>query len=154
MKNSLVSMGEFLNQVRIPIRLASRTFTGWPSVVSLWFLHQDNLLYCATQSSAKIVSYLKHDHRCAFEIAADQPPYCGVRGQARASIDEELGLPILEKLLVRYTGDLNNNLARTLLANSENEVAIILEPLRIYTWDFSDRMKDVPPAPAPEKVCP
>ena len=153
-KNSLYGRKDFLSQVRVPILLASKRSSGRPVVVSLWYLHEGNFLYCATQRSARIVSYLQQDHRCAFEIAADQPPYCGIRGQARASIDEQLGVPVLEKLLVRYTGDTENDLAKTLLAKSETEVAIRLEPTRIYSWDFSERMKDVQPAPMVQKICP
>jgi hypothetical protein len=154
MKNSLIGMQDFLNAVRIPIRLACKTKTDWPIVISLWFVHQDGLLYCATQSSAKIVSYLQHDNRCAFEIAADQPPYCGIRGQAKVWIDEKLGVEVLEKLLVRYLGGTDNALAKKLLANSESEVAIVLEPVRIYSWDFSDRMQAIEIDFTTKKDCP
>jgi hypothetical protein len=154
MDASLSEMQEFLSAVRIPLRLACKTESDWPLVISLWFLHQDGLLYCATQRSAKIVKYLQNDTRCAFEIAGDYPPYCGIRGQARARIDQTMGGEILEKMLVRYLGDTNNDLARKLLAKSETEVAIVLEPIRIYTWDFSDRMKNIRMARTPEKVCP
>jgi general stress protein 26 len=154
MKTSLIEMQEYLEVVRIPVRIACKTTTGWPTVISLWFLHQDGLLYCATQKSAKIVNYLRNDARCAFEIAEDQPPYCGIRGQAKARIDETLGAEILEKLLVRYLGDTDNELASNLLANSDTEIAIILDPMRIFTWDFSDRMAKVQPRRPSEKVCP
>lgn len=154
MKTSLIEMQEYLDIVRIPVRIACKTTTDWPTVISLWFLHQDGLLYCATQKSAKIVNYLRNDARCAFEIAEDQPPYCGIRGQANARIDETRGAEILEKLLFRYLGDTNNDLASKLLANSDSEIAIILEPIRIFTWDFSDRMAKVQPRRLSEKVCP
>jgi hypothetical protein len=111
-------------------------------------------LYCATQKSAKIVDFLQNDPRCAFEIAEDRPPYCGIRGQARARIDQTLGVEILKKLLVRYLGDTNNGLASNLLAKSETEVAIVLEPIQIYVWDYSDRMKDVSTDYASNKICP
>jgi hypothetical protein len=154
MSKSLIEAEEFLDKVRIPIRLACRTKTGWPAVVSLWYLYQDGLLYCATQKSAKIVGYLEHDERCAFEISEDRPPYCGIRGQARARIDNNLGAEILEQLLVRYLGDTQNKLAKNLLTRSDSEVAIVLEPSRIYTWDFSDRMKDILMDKPALKVCP
>jgi hypothetical protein len=154
MKSSLIEMYEYLDAVRIPLRLACRTITDWPMVISLWFLHQDGLLYCATQRSAKIVDYLQNDPRCAFEIAADQPPYCGIRGQANARIDESLGVEILEKLLIRYLGDTKNDLANNLLTKSETEVAIVLNPIRIFTWDFSDRMANIGMPQTTEKICP
>jgi hypothetical protein len=125
-------------------------------VVSLWYIHQNGQLLCATQKTAKIVSYLKYDPRCAFEIAEDRPPYCGVRGQAKAIIDEAIGAVVLEQLLHRYLGGIQNSLAKKLLAKSETEVAIVLDPTRVFTWDFSSRMKDIgkPRLEYIPKVCP
>lgn len=154
MNGALHEAQEFLEQVRIPIRLSCLTTGGWPVLVSLWYFYQDGLLYCATQESAKIIRYLENNNRCAFEIAADDPPYCGIRGSAIATIDNELGAEMLEKLLVRYLGDTNNELARNLLAKKDTEVAIVLEPKRIYSWDFRERMKDIGSVQSVNKVCP
>lgn len=154
MTSILSDMDKFLDEVRIPIRLACQTQTGWPTVVSLWFLHQDGLLYSATQKSAKLIDYLQQDDRCAFEIAEDRPPYCGIRGQARAKIDDSLGVEILESLLVRYLGGTDSDFTNKLIANSQTEVAIILDPLRVFTWDFSDRMLNIRVEYSSRKVCP
>jgi nitroimidazol reductase NimA-like FMN-containing flavoprotein (pyridoxamine 5'-phosphate oxidase superfamily) len=153
MKETLSDVREFLEQVRIPIRLASITTSGWPVLISLWYLYQDGLLYCATQKSAKLVGYLQQDDRCAFEIAEDRPPYCGVRGQARAKIDDSLGDEILKKLLVRYFRSLDSDLAKKLLAKSQTEVAIVLEPTQVFSWDFSDRMRGIHAEYPLQKIC-
>ena len=156
MSTSLQEHTSFLDTVRIPVRLASKTSSDWPIVVSLWYLHEGGKLYCATQQSAKVVSYLQHDNRVGFEIAEDLPPYCGVRGQAIASIDQTRGLEILNKLLQRYLGGTDNSLAQKLLANAEHEVAIVLEPVQVFTWNFSKRMQDLAAVPGKltPKVCP
>jgi hypothetical protein len=143
MAADLTQMESYLHSVKIPIRLACTTESGWPMALSLWFQYQNGRLFCATQKSARVVSYLLNNPRCAFEIAEDRPPYCGVRGQAIASIDEKIGASILEQLLVRYLGGIDNTLARKLLAKRENEVAIVLKPVNIFTWDFSRRMDQV-----------
>ena len=156
MNADLNDLDTYLDSSRIPLRLACTTESGWPMAVSLWFKHQNGRIFCATQKSARIVSYLQNDPRCAFEIAADLPPYCGLRGQAIASIDEKMGLEILEQLLVRYLSGTDNALGRNLLAKGKDEVAIILKPVNVYTWDFSGRMADVLPPMLNlfDKVCP
>ena len=64
---------KFLADSRIPLRLATTTPSGWPIVVSLWFVHLEGSLWCATQDSAVIVGHLKNDARCGFEVAPDRP---------------------------------------------------------------------------------
>jgi nitroimidazol reductase NimA-like FMN-containing flavoprotein (pyridoxamine 5'-phosphate oxidase superfamily) len=146
----------FLNAVKIPLRLACTAGSGWPLVISLWYQYKDGSIYCATQKSAKIVSHLQNNPRCAFEIAEDRPPYCGVRGRAIASIDDQNGAEILSQLLERYLGGTDSRLAQTLLSKSQNEVAIVLKPSKIFTWDFSNRMQEIVSLPLNmiEKVCP
>ena len=67
----------------------------------------------------------------------------GAPGQAIANIDEKIGVEVLEQLLQHYLGGTNNVLAKNLLAKGDNEVAIVLEPIKIFVWDFSNRMQDV-----------
>lgn len=132
----------FLQQMRIPVRLAAVTRTGWPLVVSLWYLYENGRLYCATQKTAKIVTHLSREPRCAFEVAGDQPPYRGVRGQGKARISPGRGLEILTRLLERYLGGTSSSLAKRLLARSADEVVIEIEPITLATWDFTTRMRD------------
>ena len=56
MITSLSEIGDYLESVRIPVRLACKTKSDWPMVVSLWFLHQEDHLFCSTQRTAKVVS--------------------------------------------------------------------------------------------------
>jgi hypothetical protein len=45
-------------------------------------------------------------------------------------------------LLVRYLGSSENPLSEQLLSRSRSEVAIIIRPVNLYTWDFTERMRD------------
>jgi nitroimidazol reductase NimA-like FMN-containing flavoprotein (pyridoxamine 5'-phosphate oxidase superfamily) len=144
---------QYLRDVVIPLRLSCVSASGWPVVLSVWYLHRDGLFYCATQETARVVSYLRHEPRCAFEIAADHPPYCGVRGQGMATIDTTAGVEILEQLLVRYLGSAETRLGKRLLAQSHNEVAIVIEPVKVFTWNYTSRMRDSASEPS-DKLCP
>lgn len=154
--SKISSHAEYLTRTRIPLRLSCRTGSGWPFVLSLWYLYRDGLLYCATQADARVVSYLENEPRCAYEIAGDLPPYCGIRGQAKARIDPESGGEILESLLVRYLGGTDSDLAKGLLENVESEIALVLEPINCFRWDFTQRMQTVAPdmLELVEKSCP
>ncbi len=147
-----VSLEQYLTETRIPLRLSCISSSGWPVVLSLWYLFEDNYLYCATPEGAKVVSYLRKESRCAFEVAADLPPYCGVRGQAIATILGNRGDEILERLLTRYLGSTDNALAQRLLERPQPEVAIRIEPQTLHTWDFSDRMAGA--VSKVQKICP
>ena len=151
--SELESFERYLSETKIPLRLACVNESGWPVVLSLWFLYEDGFLYCATQRSALVVTYLLAEPRCSFEVAADQPPYCGLRGRAVAAIDDNRGLEILERLLFRYLGDVENRLARKLLTRSTPEVAIRLDVQSLYRWNFANRMAGSA-AEMPDKICP
>lgn len=147
------SIQNYLQAIKIPLRLSCVDEAGWPVVLSLWFLYEDGYFSCATPERARVVGYLQREPRCAFEVAADEPPYCGVRGRAVATIDQETGLHILERLLVRYLGGTDNPLAETLLSRDVPEVAIRLEPQSFHSWNFSQRMKGSTPS-IDDKPCP
>ena len=151
--NNSISIEKYLQETKIPIRLSCVMESGWPAVLSLWYLFEKGSLYCATPENAKVVSYLRAEPRCSFEVASDQPPYCGVRGRAVATVDPGRGVEILERLLYRYLGGINKPLAKKLLGRPRPEVAIRLDPQSFYTWNFSDRMADSL-AYQETKICP
>ena len=131
----------FMDQTRIPLRLAVQDEAGAPLVLSLWFLPQDGEFWCATNRGALLIRYLEREPRCGFELAADAPPYHGVRGQGRASLHPAEGAAILARLLERYAINPASDLARMLTAKADQEIAIRITPDRLTSWDFRRRMQ-------------
>lgn len=131
----------YLRDTVVPLRLACLTASGWPLVLSLWFLYRHGALWCASRPQARVVHHLEQDARCAFEVARDAPPYRGVRGQARAAVIRDGGGHLLGELIDRYLGTRDSRLARRLLAGAADEVAIRLAPTRLASWDYTDRMR-------------
>ena len=131
-------IGDFLSDSVIPIRLA--TAGEWPMVQSMWFRYEAGRLWCATQRNSVLVARLGRNPRCGFEVAADQPPYRGVRGYGSARIAAEDGQQTLLNLIDRYLGQENQGLRQWLLQRADDEVAVVLEDLAVSTWDFSGRM--------------
>ena len=130
----------------IPLRLAVHDSTGSPWIVSLWFLYEDGAIWCATNAGAKLVSYIKEQSQCGFEVAGDLPPYKGIRGKGSTTLVPERGGEILVRLLKRYGIESDSMLARSLLSKIDEEVAIRITPGRITSWDFTTRMTDALPA--------
>jgi nitroimidazol reductase NimA-like FMN-containing flavoprotein (pyridoxamine 5'-phosphate oxidase superfamily) len=130
----------YLRDTVVPVRVACLSHTGWPIVLSLWYLYRDGVLWCASQSHAWVIRRLREDPRCAFEVAPNEPPYRGVRGQGRATLEATQGADILRGLVARYLGSEDSELAGWLFSRSEQEVAIRIEPMRISSWDYSKRM--------------
>ena len=123
------------------MRLAANTSSGFPVVLSLWFLPEEDELLAAVHQSARIVKRLRADPRCAFEIAPNEPPYRGIRGQAMASLEPEGAKALLERLLERYLGSADSDLGRFLLGRADEELVVRLRPLRVASWDYSERME-------------
>lgn len=137
------NIDQMVSDPKIPIRLACVKPNGNPRVLSLWYVQINDKIYCATQNSAKIVSYFKKNPICGFEIAGDKPPYRGVRGEGRVRILDNKGENILEILVKKYLGEKESKLSRFLKSNSKTEVAIEISLHKIFNYDYSKRMKDL-----------
>jgi hypothetical protein len=133
---------EFLDDYLAPLRLAVRSDSGYPLVCSLWFRRDGNRLLCATKANSKVAQALRADPRCGFELAPNDPPYFGVRGQGRATLSTDGAVDLLGELIDRYLGDRDSKLASWLLANAEEEVILSIEMERLSSWDYSARMSE------------
>jgi nitroimidazol reductase NimA-like FMN-containing flavoprotein (pyridoxamine 5'-phosphate oxidase superfamily) len=142
-EKNIQSLISYLEDNRIPIRLGCMTPSGFPCVVSLWFTIIDNKIYCATKKNAKIVKYLEENPRCGFEIAADKPPYRGVRGNGTCTIRHDSGKQILETLMTKYLPPKSLKLKEYLLSHADKEVALEITPNHVSYYDYTERMKDI-----------
>ncbi|USZ67983.1 pyridoxamine 5'-phosphate oxidase family protein [Halorussus salilacus] len=133
----------FLTEQTIPIRLACHRPDESLWMVALWYRYRDGTFECATWAKADLVGYLRNDSQVAFEVSANHPPYRGVRGNGSASLSEDEGKEVLRSLIERYLGDTDSELARWLLSPEREEVRIRVHPQRAYSWDYSERMRDV-----------
>ena len=131
---------EFLQDVAVPIRLATRRPDGSPWVVTLWYRYDDEAFECATSANADVVRYLRHDPDVGFDVSTNDPPYRGVRGNGRATIADDGDKAVLGDLLERYLGGTDSPLAERLLDDARDEVRIRVRPRSVYSWDYTERM--------------
>ena len=116
------------------------TPSGYPSIISLWYLYKNGKIYCATQKNAKVVSYIKNNNRCAFEITTGHFPYKGIRGHGKVTIREDIAIETLNSLIDRFIGNKESYLSRYLLKRKNDEVALEITPKKLFPWDYSKRM--------------
>lgn len=135
-------VARFLDEAVLPMRLAVQGPDGFPAILSIWFIREGGTLLGAVHKDSRVVSRLRADDRCAFEIAPNHPPYRGVRGRARVEIVPRRGRGVLTRLLERYLGGIDSTLARWLLSRADDEFALVLHPVTIGTWDYTERMDD------------
>jgi hypothetical protein len=134
---------ELAPNTKIPIRIGFIKSNGYPSIISLWYIDIDGKIYCATQKTAKIIQYLETNPSCGFEIASDQPPYKGSRGEGIVKIIPSKGPEILNLLIKKYLGEKESTLSKFLRGHSQNEIAIEITPTKIFHYDYSKRMKGI-----------
>jgi nitroimidazol reductase NimA-like FMN-containing flavoprotein (pyridoxamine 5'-phosphate oxidase superfamily) len=130
----------FLEDAVVPVRLACHRRDGSLWMLSLWFRYGDGAFHCATGADADVVGFLRGDGDVAFEVSTNDPPYMGVRGNGRATVDADRGKELLRDLMERYLGGTDNALGEQLLDPEREEVHIRIDPEELYTWDFSGRM--------------
>lgn len=136
-------MEAFLDDALVPIRLGCHRPDGGLWMLSLWYEYRDGRFRCATAASADIVRFLRANSDVSFEVSTNTVPYMGVRGNGTAAVDNEGGADLLRSLIERYLGTTDADLARWLLREDREEVAITIDPDRLHTWDFSERMGDI-----------
>ena len=130
----------YLADTVIPMRIGVETGSGWPLVLSVWFLPDGLELLAASRPTSTLVRCLLRRPECGFEVAGDTPPYHGVRGRARVELDPVGGAGTLDGLLERYLGGVDSPLAERLRADAADEVGFRLRPVSLTSWDYRDRM--------------
>ena len=146
---------EFLAAARVPVRIGCRTPTDRPWIVSLWFAWDpaagsrddtadpDRLpgtIRCATSATADLVEFVEHDDEVSFDVSTNDPPYKGVRGRGRATVVPDEDKRLLRSLLNEYLGGVDNATGERLLRPEREEAEIRIDPERLHTWDYSERM--------------
>ncbi|WP_049967460.1 pyridoxamine 5'-phosphate oxidase family protein [Haloferax prahovense] len=134
---------DFLADATVPIRLSCRTPTDDLWMLSLWYEWDAEAteLRCATAADADVVRFLHAHDDVAFEISTNDPPYRGVRGRGTATVEPDAEKTVLRRLIVRYLGGTDSELAERLLSPERDEVMIRIRPERVHTWDYAARMR-------------
>lgn len=132
---------DFLSNKQLFARIGSIDKKGDPNVHPVWYYFDDYKIYFETGKESRKAQNLRNKNTIYFCIDDDTPPYKGVRGKGKTSVLEntEKSLPIAEKLLIKYTGGLDNKMAKFILNSVKTGEAVVIEidPSYFATWDHS-----------------
>ena len=120
---------DFLSNSKLNLQLGTVEKNGEPNIHTVWYFFDNEKLYVETSKTSKKVQNIKNNNKVYFSIDDETIPYKGVRGKATVKILDELDqmLPFAEKIMLKYTGSLDNEIAKFLLDGVKNGFSVILE---------------------------
>ena len=133
---------KFLTDKKLNLLLGTVDRNGDPFIHPVWFLYENEKLYVETSKTSNKVQNIRRKNMVYFCIDDENLPYRGVRGKAlvKISTDVEDNIPIAERIMIKYTGDLENKVAKILMDGVRASKSAILEISPIYysTWDHGE----------------
>jgi general stress protein 26 len=134
---------DFLTNSKLNVHLGTVDEKNEPNIHPIWYYFDSlsNKLYVETYKESKKFSNIKKNNAVYFCIDEPNPPYKGVRGKGKVTIHEDINfnMPVAEKIMVKYFGDLENPGSKQLLSFIKNGDSVMLEisPEYYSTWDYS-----------------
>jgi len=104
--------------------------------------NDNDKIYFETGKDSRKVQNIQKKSTIYFCIDDDRAPYKGVvRGKGIATILQNINksLPIVEKLLMKYIGNLEDKMAKFLINSVKSGESVVVEivPQFFATWDHS-----------------
>ncbi len=134
---------DFLRNSKLNLQLGSVDSIGDPMIHPVWYYYMDDKLYIETTKSSVKAGNVKRRNVMYFCVDDEKMPYKGVKGKGTAKIIEDVKktVPIAERIMVKYTGSLDNPIAKTLMSAVKAGSSVIIEvtPKYYSTWDYSKR---------------
>ena len=120
---------KFLTDKKLNLLLGTVDKNSNPFIHAVWFLYENEKLYVETSRTSKKVQNILFKNTVYFCIDDENLPYMGVRGKAlvKVSTDVESNIPIAERIMIKYTGDLKNKVAKMLMNGVKAGQSAILE---------------------------
>jgi len=119
----------FLAGSKTPLRLGTTNSKGEPNIHPVWYHYVTNKLYFMSYKDAVKVRNLKHNKTVYFSIDTEAMPNTGVKGRGTAIIVKDLGraLPLSEKIIAKYLGSLNSNMAKNMVDEVRKGSEVLVE---------------------------
>jgi general stress protein 26 len=136
---------DFLKTGKLNVHLGTVNEKGDANVHPAWYFYDpsNNKIYIETSKQSKKTYNLRKKKNVYFCIDDPNPPYKGARGKGTVKIHEDanFNVPIAEKIMVKYLGNIEHPMAQVLLDMQRKGQSVVLEinPKYYSTWDYSKR---------------
>ena len=111
---------DFLTNSKLNAHLGTLDEKQEPNIHPAWFYYDrvNNKLYIETHKTSKKMSNIRKNKTVYFCIDEPNLPYKGVRGKGKVIIHDDIdfNVPIAEKILIKYLGDIEHPMAKQLLS--------------------------------------
>ena len=130
----------FLGSSKTPLRLGTTNSKGEPNIHPVWYDYANNKLYFMSYKDAVKVRNLKRNKTVYFSVDTDTMPNTGVKGKGTALIVKDMKevLPLSEKIVAKYLGDLTSSKAKNMVdqVRKGEEVLVEITPHFFSAWDY------------------
>jgi len=135
-KNQVI---EFLSR-KLNLQLGTIDDNGDPNINPVWFFYENEKIYIATSKQSKKAHNALQRNQVYFSIDDETYPYKGVKGKGiiTALEDFDTKLTIAEKIIIKYMGNLENDIGKHIIGQIKNGNETILEitPKFYSAWSF------------------
>jgi general stress protein 26 len=134
---------DFLTAGKLNVHLGTVDESGDANIHPAWYYYDlpTNKIYIKTSKQARKTYNLRKKENVYFCIDDPNPPYKGARGKGTVKIHEDVNfnIPIAEKIMVKYLGNLEHPMAKALLDLQKKGQSVVIEisPKYYSTWDDS-----------------
>ena len=131
----------FLSTSKTPLRLGTVDSKGDPMIHPVWFDYSNGKLYLMSIKENRKVRNIRGKKTVYFSVDTDATPNKGVKGKGTAILITDIGksVPVSEKIVAKYLGDLKSPMAKGMVdaVRKGSDVLVEITPLYFSTWDYS-----------------
>jgi nitroimidazol reductase NimA-like FMN-containing flavoprotein (pyridoxamine 5'-phosphate oxidase superfamily) len=132
---------EFLKS-KMNLQIATIDNNGDPVIQPVWYFYDQNAdkLYINTSRESQKVKNMGRKDMVYFSVDEDMSPYRCVKGKAKARVsdDPDMNISIVQKVVMKYLGDLDHPFSKQMFDQLERGDSLVIELTPIYysVWDF------------------
>jgi general stress protein 26 len=132
---------EFLENSKLNVHLGTVDKKNQSNIHPVWYYYDslNDKLYVETSKYSKKLFNIQKDKVVYFCVDEPTPPYKGVRGkgEVRIHVDTNHNVPIAEKIMMKYFGNLEHPMANLFLRYVKEGDSVILEitPKYYSAWN-------------------